>query len=85
MYDVQSVSGAATFSFTYRYADNFSVALGAAYFFGHREFIDTSINGIGPGGNRPNTGPNTYKDSIEPGLSLIRDRDELWMRLRYTF
>ena len=83
VYDVQSVSGAATLSFTYRYSENFSISWGAALFMGRREFHDEALNSIGPPGNR--LGDHAYQDSIEPGLSLIRDRDELWMKLRYTF
>jgi len=32
-----------------------------------------------------NYGKNAYDTYSEPGLSLIRDRDEAYMRIRYTF
>ena len=28
---------------------------------------------------------NAYKDFVENGLSAIRDRDEIFLRVRYTF
>ena len=42
-----------------------------------------SINPVGPNGNRQQG--NAYKNFAENGLSAIRDRDELFVRLRYTF
>jgi len=83
VYDQKSASGAATACFTYRYSDAFSVSMGAALFMGREVLNDMSLNGIGPPGNR--LGPNAFQNSVEPGLSLIRDRDEVWLRLRYTF
>jgi len=83
VYDVQSVSGAATVSFTYRYNDAFSIAVGAAFFMGSEQFVPMAERPIGPPGNR--LGSHAYENSIEPGFSVIRDRDELWLRLRYTF
>jgi hypothetical protein len=30
-------------------------------------------------------GRNAYKSFIEPGLAVVRERDELFLRIRYTF
>jgi hypothetical protein len=42
-----------------------------------------AINPFRPATNR--VGQNAYKDSSEQFLSGIRRRDEIWMRLRWTF
>ena len=31
------------------------------------------------------TGRHAYKDFAENGLSAVRDRDEIFLRVRYTF
>jgi hypothetical protein len=31
------------------------------------------------------TGRNSQNDFVENGLSVVRDRDELFLRVRYTF
>jgi hypothetical protein len=41
------------------------------------------VNPIGPAS--PRSGPNAYMDGSEPGISIVRDRDEVFMTLRYTF
>ena len=41
------------------------------------------INEVAPPSNR--TGDNAYKVGVENGLSLIRKRDEVYLRLRWTF
>ena len=41
------------------------------------------INPIAPAG--PRGGANPYTVGIQPGLSIVRDRDEAFMILRYTF
>jgi hypothetical protein len=33
----------------------------------------------------PRAGRDAYRDFVENGLSAVRDRDELFLRLRYTF
>ena len=49
-----------------------------------REFlVDMATNGIGPPGNR--LGDNAYKNSTPAGLGIVRDRDEVFFKLRYTF
>ena len=52
-------------------------------FFGRIQYNETSVNGLGPDSNQ--AGPRAYQDGVENGLSLVRDRDEVFMTLRYTF
>ncbi len=86
VYDVQTQSGALLTGISYRFTENFSAAVGMAYFFGKPDFVDEPIAGLAPAGNRSTAGPNElYKSGREGGLAIVRDRDELWARLRYTF
>jgi hypothetical protein len=83
VYDFMSVSGAALPQLTYRYNENFSITVGLAMFMGRQQLVDMPTNPIGGAQNR--TGPHAFKDPVENGLSPIRDRDEVFLRLRYTF
>jgi len=83
VYDVNSVSGAVLPQVTYRYDEAFSIIVGAAIFMGRSEFNELSVNPLGPAGNRQ--GPHKDKVGVENGLSPVRDRDEVFVRLRYTF
>jgi hypothetical protein len=82
VYDVQSNSGAALPSVTYRFTENFSASVGLAGFFGREQrkstplFESALINRAGRG---------EYTAFVENGLSGIRERDELWLAIRYTF
>jgi len=84
VYDFASVSGAALPQLTYRYNERFSVSVGAAIFMGRAELADMAINPIALQ-NRVQTDPDRYKNQEENGLSPVRDRDEVFLRLRYTF
>ena len=53
------------------------------YFFGHTELKDMPTQDFAPAANR--SGPNAYETGVDNGLSLIRQRDEVFMRLRWTF
>jgi hypothetical protein len=82
VYDFGSSSSAAIPQVTYRYTSDFSVTFGMAFFQGREEprtmaIVPTVLS------NR--VGRHAYKDFAENGLSAIRDRDELFFRLRYTF
>ena len=79
---MRSNSGAALPNVTYRFTENFSAAFGMAGFWGRYEkrvapFYQNSLD------NR--VGEGAYKSFVENGLSAIRERDELWLRIRYTF
>ncbi|MBW2696254.1 MAG: hypothetical protein JRE70_07260, partial [Deltaproteobacteria bacterium] len=76
-------SGGALPQINYRFSENFSVTIGASLFMGGQDLVVMPVNPIAPA--VPRAGSNTYYDSTEPGLSVVRDRDEVFMTLRYTF
>ena len=82
VYDVKSNSGAALPEVTYRFTENFSATVGLAGFFGRYQRKAASLyqNALD---NRAGRG--AYTTWAENGLSAIRERDELWLRVRYTF
>jgi hypothetical protein len=83
VWDFRSSSGAALPQVNYRFSENFSITVGASIFTGDQGLVNMPVNPIAPSG--PRAGPNAYMDGTEPGLSLVRDRDEVFMTLRYTF
>ena len=83
VHDFQSVSGAVLPSVAYRFDENFSATIGAMFFYGRSQYVQMPINGIGTASNR--SGPRAYQDAADNGLALVRDRDEVFVRLRYTF
>ena len=83
IYDFNSRSGGVLPSIQYRFTEAFSAAIGMGIFFGRTQLSEMAINPFRPATNR--VGKNAYKDSSEQFLSSIRRRDEIWMRLRWTF
>jgi hypothetical protein len=84
VYDVQSNSGAMLTEIQYRFTESFSMALGVSLFMGREgDFQPMDVNPIAPTANE--TGHNAYRRPTAGGLAVIRDRDELFLRLRYTF
>ena len=83
VYDFNSQSGGILPSITYRFTDVFSVDWGFLLFFGRTQLKDMDIRPIGPPVNR--AGANAYKQPVDNLLSLVRARDEVYVRLRYTF
>jgi hypothetical protein len=83
IYDINSRSGGVLPSIQYRFTESFSAAVGMGIFFGRTQLSEMAINPFRPATNR--VGQNAYKDSSEQFLSGIRRRDEIWMRLRWTF
>jgi hypothetical protein len=82
VYDFQSISGAILPSVTYRFTPNLSATVGLAGFFGRYEERQPSLWNTAIG-NR--VGRGAYKSFVENGLSAIRERDELYLTIRYTF
>ncbi len=82
VYDVQSESGAALPNVTYRFTESFSATFGFALFWGRYEGKDLPLNPIAPSNQ---AGAWSYNSWVENGLAVIRDRDEVYMRIRYTF
>ena len=70
-------------SVTYRFNESFSATFGLAAFSGRQVKRDAPINSPGPVGAR--FGRAQEKVFTEPGLSVIRERDEIFLRIRYTF
>jgi hypothetical protein len=83
VYDFRSSSGAVLPQVTYRFTENLSAAVGANFFFGRQQLVDSPVAELRAGLNR--TGDDAYRDAAENGLSPLRDRDEIYLTLRYTF
>jgi hypothetical protein len=82
VYDFQSNSGAALPSVTYRFTENFSATFGMAGFWGRYEKKPSPLWSAGLDNH---VGRGAYKSFVENGLSAVRERDEIFMRIRYTF
>jgi hypothetical protein len=83
VYDFKSNSGALLPEVQYLFTANFSVAFGMAGFWGHFQRRAAPLTVLGPIGNR--AGRDAYRSFAENGLSPVRDRDEIYLRIRYTF
>ena len=83
VWDFRSSSGGILPQVNYRFSENFSITVGASVFMGEQGLANMGVNTIGPAS--PRSGPNAYMDGTTPGLSVVRDRDEVFMTLRYTF
>ncbi len=83
VYDVRSVSAASLPQITYRYNEAFSITFGAALFLGRTQDKDLGVNPAGGVSNRQ--GKRRDQVGVEAGLAPLRDRDEIYLRLRYTF
>jgi len=83
VYDFGSNSGAVLHEIAYRYTENFSASVGVNIFAGRFEKKPRAISPIGT----PGFNVGKHKDStfVENGLAAVRDRDEIFMRIRYTF
>jgi hypothetical protein len=83
VYDFHSRSGGLLPSLQYRFTESFSVTIGMLYFWGRTEMESMPINELGPPSNR--VGKYTYDVGVDNVLSVIRKRDEVFLRLRWTF
>jgi len=70
-------------SVTYRFNEAFSATFGVAAFAGHESERVAALSGLGTEGER--FGRNANKSFVENGLSVVRERDEIFLRVRYTF
>ncbi|CAG1000279.1 hypothetical protein MYXO_02958 [Myxococcaceae bacterium] len=82
VYDFQSNSGASLPQITYRFTESFSATFGFALFWGRYQGKEFPLNPLTPGNQ---TGRYAYQTWVENGLAVIRDRDEVFLRIRYTF
>jgi len=83
IYDQQSNSGGILPKITYRFTSDFSVTIGTNFFFGRFELRDSPLNPVASVDNQ--VGSDAYHQGVENALSQVRDRDEVFLRLRYTF
>jgi hypothetical protein len=82
VYDVQSNSGAVLTSLDYRFTENFSAGFGIAAFAGRFQERTAALTPVSLD-NR--VGKGSYKAHVQNGLSVIEERDEFFLRVRYTF
>ena len=83
VYDFNSSSGAFIHEVGYRFTENLSATVSAAWFWGRFEAIDPPVHPVG--GTPFRGGRNAQRDFTENGLSPVRDRDEVSLVIRYTF
>jgi len=83
VYDFNSKSGGLLPSVTYRFTESFSVGVGASYFFGHTQLKDMPERDFAPSANA--VGKDANKVGVDNALSNFRDKDEIWLKLRWTF
>jgi hypothetical protein len=83
VYDIQSQSGGALPEIRYQFTANFSVAVGMTFFWGRWQRVHAQTAPVGDLPFRAGK----YRDFqfAENGISPIRDRDELYLLLHYTF
>jgi hypothetical protein len=82
VYDFQSGSGALLPQLQYRFTESFSLTLSLASFWGR---FQEKVYPLRPPTLDYHVGRSADRSFVENGLAPIRDRDELAMRLRYTF
>jgi hypothetical protein len=83
VYDFRSGSGGVMPSVTYRFTEALSVGVGMNFFFGRTQLVDMPARAFAPSGNR--AGKLAYKDGVDHAVSNFRDKDEIWLKLRWTF
>jgi hypothetical protein len=82
VYDFNSGSGAVIPQVTYKYTSNFSATFGISVFAGREQ---PRVMALYPTVVANRAGRNAYNDFVENGISAVRDRDEIFLKLRYTF
>jgi hypothetical protein len=82
VYDFRSASGAWLPSFQYRYTENLSVTFGLALFSGRSQSRQMAI---APTSLQNRAAAHRDSDFVENGLSVVRERDEVFLKIRYTF
>jgi hypothetical protein len=83
IYDQQSVSGGVLPKITYRFTSNFSATIGVNWFFGNTELRSNQLLPVSAVDNQ--VGKDAYHQGVENALAVVRDRDEVFFRLRYTW
>ena len=83
VYEFASRSGGILPSLQYRLTESLSVTVGVLWFFGRTQLTDMPVQEVSPVVNR--AGRNAYRVGVDNGLSGIRKRDEVFVRLRWSF
>jgi hypothetical protein len=83
VYFVRNNSAAVLPEVTYRFSENFSATFGLGIFAGREQQRIMPINELAIVSDR--FGRNAYRQSVENGLAVIRERDEIFLRVKYTF
>jgi hypothetical protein len=84
VYDFPSYSGAVLWSIGWRVTQSFTIRVGLNTFWGSPDRREAALVATGTAG-QGGRGEGAYHSYVENGLSSVRDRDELFVRLRYTF
>jgi len=82
VWDLQSNSGAFLPQVSYRLTENFSATFGVALFAGR---FQSKNGGVSDAISPTLTGRHASRTFVENGLSVVRERDEVFLRIRYTF
>jgi hypothetical protein len=82
VYDMKSNSGAALPEIQYRFTESFSMTLGFALFWGRYQSKQYPLNPLSLDNQ---AGKDSYSTWVENGISVVRQRDEAFFNLRYTF
>jgi hypothetical protein len=83
VYDMNSNSGAFLPQVAYRFTENFSATVGVAVFWGREQLRLVDLHPIAPSESR--VGRHRDKQPVENALTAVRERDEIFLRIRYTF
>jgi hypothetical protein len=81
VYDVNSKTGGLLPQVSYRFNQDFSMSVGLAIFFGDPQEADVPLFQLAPA----NVGGTFSSKTSYQGLSAIAERDEVFLRIRYTF
>ena len=84
VYDFSSYSGAVLWRLGWRVNQSFLIQIGFNTFWGEVDRREAALVAAGTAG-QGGRGEGAYHSYVENGLSTVRDRDELFLRLRYTF
>ena len=83
VWDMRSDSGAALPQLTYRFTENFSASFGLAAFWGRFQTKREQLVSQGLPGNK--VGSQSYQAHVQNGLAVVNERDEIFLRIRYSF
>jgi len=83
VHDFPSQSGGVLPSLTWRFSESYSVTVGANVFYGRVQQQEAAL--VPRGGLAGGAGKGAYHTYTEEGLATLRERDEIYLRLRATF